>query len=302
MEPRTDLVQGARLRTLLAQKPFERLFAGRFHDGRSVVVRTWHQPAWVSERAFARLSRWCHTAARIRHARVARVLNDGRIRGGVFVTREAIGGPSLCELLDAGEVVSPDRCTELLWQLACGLDALHASGVVHGDLCDKKVRLRGGLDGLNAVLVDAGLAAATTPEAVSRECRLQQRFRFDWWSPERMASFAPSERDDRWALAIVVFRALTGYRPFPRKTALGPQSAVRRLDIPSDLRVKGAVRRKISAWFERALAPVSSFACARDMADAFEACVVGEVSPPRDSQLRIIGTPRPQAAARRLRR
>jgi hypothetical protein len=88
------------------------------------------------------------------HPRVVSLYATGPWEGGRFVAMQLVRGPSLAELLEAGEL-PPARALDLLEDVAAALDAAHAAGITHGDVHAGNVLVNG--DG-RALLSDFGLA------------------------------------------------------------------------------------------------------------------------------------------------
>jgi len=105
--------------------------AVRLPDGKRVALKILHAPRNGAE--LARLAREAEIASRIAHPNVVSVVDvDIAQSGALFIVMEYVAGASL-DALGA-------RYGELPWawsileQVAAGLAALHAAGVVHRDL------------------------------------------------------------------------------------------------------------------------------------------------------------------------
>ncbi len=149
-------------------------------------------------------------ASRVRHPGVARVLAIGREEdGGLYVVEEYVPGESLRTLMQASEDPPVLEVAGLGRRLAHALGALHDAEVVHRDLKPENVRVRA--DG-TPVLVDfgiahVGLAAAGEPGAGTLE----------YMAPEQARGDAVDGRTDLYALGVILFEWLVGFRPLQLK-------------------------------------------------------------------------------------
>ena len=105
-------------------------------------------------------------------------------------------------------------------QVAAGLDAAHAVGLVHRDVKPANVLL-GGKDGSGHVyLSDFGLTL--DPSADTRVTDSGEWFgTVDFMAPEQFEGDSPDARTDVYALGCVLNAALTGEPPFARGSVPG---------------------------------------------------------------------------------
>jgi serine/threonine protein kinase/small neutral amino acid transporter SnatA (MarC family) len=119
----------------------------------------------------ARLAREAEIATKVDHANVVALIDvdiDPQ-RGFLFMVMEHVDGPSLAEYKQA---FGRDRrwALDVLQQVARGLSALHAVGVVHRDLKPANVLLVGRHDGgLQVKITDFGISRTLAVEGLERE-------------------------------------------------------------------------------------------------------------------------------------
>ncbi len=104
--------------------------------------------------ALERFRREVRLARKIAHPCVCRVFDLGEVEGIVFLTMELVSGGTLRSCIDRGDL-SPLERLRLFGQIASGLAAIHAEGIVHRDLRPENVLVRE--DG-SAVVSNFGLA------------------------------------------------------------------------------------------------------------------------------------------------
>jgi formylglycine-generating enzyme required for sulfatase activity/predicted Ser/Thr protein kinase len=168
----------------------------------------------------ARLLREAKIAARVEHERIARVYDVGDHEGVGFVEMEYVQGSTLRTWM-AGRRVSAAETVDIAVQIAEGLAALHASGVIHRDLKPENVMLtaQGKIK-----LLDFGLARAAA--APSDHGPAAGRPVFDgasiaaasgtpgYMAPEQCAGKPIDERVDVFALGVILYELVTGERLF----------------------------------------------------------------------------------------
>ena len=174
--------------------------------------------------AVERFRREVRLARRITHKNVARIFDIGEHGGTHYRTMELVQGESLGDLLARGERLAPARACTIAAEVARGLAAAHATGVVHRDLKPGNVLMdKGG----RAVITDFGIACALSGEV---------RLTVDagawigtpaYMSPEQLRGDALDGRSDVYALGVMLFELLTGKLPFSGDGAL--QIALARL-------------------------------------------------------------------------
>ena len=156
--------------------------------------------------------------ARVRHRNVVDVHAFGETRGSPYLVMEYVSGRTLAELIDEDLLERRPLAERLaiLAQMCDGLTAIHAAGVIHGDLKPSNVLVsRGG----RVVLLDMGLARllARSDDAGA-----------SWGTPDYTApEIASGERvpahllprSDVYALGCVAYELVAGRLPFVASTA-----------------------------------------------------------------------------------
>ena len=147
-------------------------------------------------------------AAALEHPNVCSIHEIGETSDGApFIAMACYDGVTLRERLGSGPL-PPEQALEIAVQLARGLGAAHARGIVHRDvkpgnimLCtDGTVRL---LDFGLAKVSDASLTGpGITPGTVA------------YMSPEHARGDPVDASSDLWSLGVVLYEMLSGVRPF----------------------------------------------------------------------------------------
>lgn len=166
-----------------------------------------------AERLTQRFRREAKLTASLRHPNICRVLDVDRQDGIDFLTMDYVDGTSLETLLKSGPLLPPVQAVQIVCKIASALQEAHAAGVIHRDVKPSNILIdrRG-----EPVLTDFGLARR--PEVDESE----QTRPGEWLgTPAYMApeQFSGNSDDvtpgcDIFSLGVVLYRLLTGQRPF----------------------------------------------------------------------------------------
>ena len=151
--------------------------AGR--GGMGVVYRATHlalditvalkliQPDLAGDPGFReRFQRESRLAASIEHPNVLQVRHAGEEDGLLYITMRYVEGTDLRALLDQKGRLEPAEAVDLLGQIAGGLDAAHARGLVHRDVKPANVLIEEVAGGRRrAYLTDFGLTRHATSDS-----------------------------------------------------------------------------------------------------------------------------------------
>ncbi len=190
------------------------------------ALKTLERPEAREPEALARLRRFVERARDLDDPHVARVHGVDTLPDGTpYLVAEWLPLGTLDDHLAHHGDLPFARIADLLRGVAAGLAALHARGLVHGDLRPGHVLVNPDRYGFERiVLIDAGLAPALEPApgpAVD-EALLHR-------APERIAGRPPSAAADVYAFGVLAWRLLAGRLPVapgdPRAAAVGPDPA-----------------------------------------------------------------------------
>ena len=171
--------------------------------------------------------REARAAAGVRHTNVASVYEVGEHQGQTFLAMELVEGPSLGAW---SKDSSANQRMRAVVQMARGIAAAHAAGVVHGDIKPANVLLdeRG-----QVKLADFGLA------------RVERRRESDadepvggtpaYADPRLLTGAVPAPEHDQFSFGVTAWELVTGAHPFggrPPKAALPPELRRRAPGVP----------------------------------------------------------------------
>lgn len=165
-------------------------------------------------------------AATLSHPHLARVYDGGQESGAIFMISEYLSGGTLEDVLASGRTLSVDDGARLGRDVANALAYVHANGFVHGSLSPSKL-----------LFDDEGRVRVSDIALAGLGDAYRERFSLDdvrYLSPEQAIGDPPDAKSDVYALALIIFEAVTGTTAFD---GLTPE-AVLRARISSSLPVR----------------------------------------------------------------
>ncbi len=167
-------------------------------------------------------------ARRVTHRNVARTFELGDDEGTRFLTMEYVRGESLAARLRRDGRLRPERAVAIAEQVALGLEAAHAAGVVHRDIKPDNVLLAA--DG-RVVVTDFGVARKAASSGDDRLLAGTPAY----MAPEQLSTGEASARSDLYALGVLLWELLAGRLPFAGNTPAELAEA-RLIHAPPDVR------------------------------------------------------------------
>lgn len=165
----------------------------------------------AEENSLARFVQELKLARKIAHPSVIRIHDLLEIGESRAISMEYFGGEDLGRVLDGCETLPPDRATKISVQIAEGLNAAHAQGIIHRDVKPANI-----LVGTGDVvkIVDFGLAAATR-EAENRLTRTGHLVGTPhYMAPELIRGEEIDARADLYSLGVMMYEMLSGRLPY----------------------------------------------------------------------------------------
>ncbi len=154
----------------------------------------------------------------------------------VFLTMELLHGETLAECIRRKRL-SLEEIRNIASQIAAGLDAAHAAGVIHRDLKGSNVMLTQREDmQLRAVITDFGIAYAAKRERSTDDLTRTGEIigTPDYMAPEQLLGEPATRLTDIYALGVILFEMATKQKPFTGVTPDGAaQRYQRRPPLPS---------------------------------------------------------------------
>ncbi|MFI5908247.1 serine/threonine-protein kinase [Dactylosporangium sp. NPDC051541] len=184
----------------------------RAHDrvlGRDVAVKLLSGRLAADTASRQRIRIEARAAAALAHPNVAQVYDFGEaVEHGQrtpYVVMELVPGPTLAER--AATPLAPPEVFRICAEIAAGLAAAHADGLVHRDVKPANVILAP----TGAKVVDFGIAAVTGTGDFDDELLGTP----DYLAPERLTGDSVTPASDVYSLGVLLYRLLAGHLPWP---------------------------------------------------------------------------------------
>lgn len=242
------------------------------HDDRYVVVKMPKRELLGDPEFLARFEQELSTLQTLSHKSVVPISDVGSERDTPFAVMPYLAGGSLKQRirLHPDGRAQPDD-PSILWRwlpaIAHALDEVHANGFVHRDVKPDNILF----DGLGRpYLSDFGVAKLVLQEEDAALTRGLTRTGFalgtpDYMAPELVTGTKPDAFVDQYALAVVVYELLAGFKPFQGPTPAAVMIA-HATTQPQPLR---AIRPELPAGVTDAIAR----GMAKKPAERFDRCI-----------------------------
>src|SRR5438309_1828062 len=211
-------LQGAMIgRTISHYKILEKLGEGgmgvvyRAEDlklHRTVAIKFLPTEPTVQGEARDRFMREARSASGLNHPNICTIYEIDEADGEIFIVMEYIEGQSLRKAIEAGPLPILE-VIKLGLNIAEGLRAAHAKGIVHRDIKPENIIIT---NGGSAKIADFGLARST--EQTQQPESAQASGTLAYMAPEQLQGNHVDHLADIWSLGIVLYETATGRRPF----------------------------------------------------------------------------------------
>jgi serine/threonine protein kinase len=231
---------------------------------RYVAIKVLGPQLALSGGARQRFAREARAAAAVVHDNVVAIHAVAEVNGLPYFVMPYLRGPSLEKRLREGGCLTAVEVVRIGRQIAAGLAAAHAQGLVHRDVKPANILLEEGVE--RVTLTDFGLARAVDDASLTQSGTIAGTPQF--MSPEQARGEAVDHRSDLFSLGSVLYALCTGRPPFRADSTLAVLKRVTE-DQPRPIRdINPDVPALLAAVVERLMA--------RDPRDRFQSA--GEVA------------------------
>jgi serine/threonine protein kinase len=186
-------------------------------DGRAIALKLILPELAFDETFQRRFELEVSIARRVSHPNVVPVLDSGEFEGSPWLVQALVPGGSLVDRLKEAGTLPLESAVTMVEQVAAGLDAVHATGLVHRDVKPANILLES--DG-RACITDFGMARDT--ENDRRFTRPGQTIgSMDYMAPEQIEAQEVGPFTDVYALGCVLYECATGVTPFGDRPGMG---------------------------------------------------------------------------------
>ncbi|MFO0905918.1 MAG: serine/threonine-protein kinase [Pirellulales bacterium] len=238
---------------------------------RVVAIKVLAPPLSVNGPARRRFAREARAAAAVVHDHVVPIHNVETEHEPPFLVMQYVAGESLQARLDREGALELCEILRIGRQVAAGLSAAHAQGLVHRDIKPSNILLEPSIE--RALITDFGLARAADDASITNTGFHPGTPQY--MSPEQAAGESVDARSDLFSLGSVLYAMCTGRPPFRAETTLG---VLRRIADSQPRQIR-ELNPSIPDWLERVVMQLLSkdasqrFATASDVAALLEHCL-----------------------------
>ena len=238
---------------------------------RNVAIKLLSPRLADSGAARRRFSREAQAAAAVVHDNVMAIHAVAETHGLPYLVMPYVRGPSLDARLRSSGPLALEEVLRVGRQVAAGLAAAHAQGLVHRDIKPANILLEEGVERVK--ITDFGLARAMDDASLTRSGVIAGTPQY--MSPEQARGEPLDHRADLFSLGCVLYAACTGRSPFRAETSYGVLRKICESE-PRDLR---ELNPAVPLWLARLIArllakePSQRFESAAEVAALLEQCL-----------------------------
>ncbi len=190
--------------------------------GREVALKVLPPHTSADPASIDRLKKEARTLASLNHPNIASVFGLEEADGRTLIVLELVEGKTLAEHVRSG-VLPLSETLNIARQVADGLEAAHALGIVHRDVKPSNIKIT---PENRVKILDFGLARfdsdanrshaepATTVMEVTRVAGTPS-----YMSPEQARGQVSDARADIWGFGCLIYELVSGYRAFDGRTS-----------------------------------------------------------------------------------
>jgi tetratricopeptide (TPR) repeat protein/tRNA A-37 threonylcarbamoyl transferase component Bud32 len=216
---------------------------------RDVALKVIRPEMLQNREAQARFRREILLASKVTHKNILRIFDLGESDGLSYISMNYVEGETLAHLVHREGALSPERVLPIAIQLCEALHEAHANGVIHRDLKPQNVLI----DSEDQVYVaDFGLSrSAEHGETMTQAGAVIGTV--NYMAPEQARGEVTDHRGDIYSLGMVLYKTLTGERPFAAASSVSAMLMRVQEEIPPINEVKPDLPKWLSEIVSHAL-------------------------------------------------
>ena len=243
---------------------------------RLVALKVMKPEVAARPEARVRFLREAEAAAAIEHDNIVPIHQVGEERGIPFIAMQFLRGESLQTRLNRVGRLSDAETLRIAGEIAAGLHAAHARGLIHRDIKPDNIWLQEGSDRVR--ILDFGLARSNTDDSgLTQSGTVLGTPKY--MAPEQARGHEVDSRCDLFSLGSVMYRMLAGKVPFDGSSLTATLIAVTHEDPPPLTALAPDVNPQLAELIERLLTKDPSGRPASAEEVSREIARLGEVVP-----------------------
>ena len=243
---------------------------------RIVAIKVLSAQLASSEEARKRFSREARAAAAVVHDNIVAIYSVDETAGFPYLVMPFVSGGSVQERIDQTGALPLDNILRIGHQIALGLAAAHARGLVHRDIKPANILIDQSSDRIK--IADFGLARACDELPITQTGFLAGTPQY--MAPEQAMEQRVDHRADLFSLGSVLYVMCTGTLPFPQQRTI---AAIRSVcdDSPPPIReVNPVIPQWLAQTVDRLMAkdPARRIQSAQQIVELFEERLIATTS------------------------
>ncbi len=223
---------------------------------RELAIKVLLPELTADPRAKARFVREAQAQAKVEHDHIVAIHQIGEANGVPFIAMPLLKGQSLAAALLQNPRPPLNEVVRIGREIAAGLAAAHAAGLIHRDIKPSNIWLEG--PKRRVKILDFGLARGAGPISESGSEPITGAGAImgtpAYMSPEQARSQPADPRSDLFSLGAVLYQMTTGKMPFTGTSVFDVIAAVVSHDPPPVLAVAPDVSPEVADLIHRLLA------------------------------------------------
>jgi serine/threonine protein kinase len=230
--------------------------------GRTIAIKSIRLQDLTDEtervRLRERLFREAQSAGILSHPNIVTIYDIAEQDGMAYIFMEFVNGPPLEKMLKVERTPDKETLLSIFRQTAAALDYAHKKGIVHRDIKPANIMIHE--DG-TAKITDFGVAKIMSQQMTLSGTMMGTP---SYMSPEQVQSTDITGRADQFSLAVIVYEALTGEKPFAAESLPTLLYKIVREDPLPPQRLNNTLDAQVETILRKALAKLPE--------DRFDTC------------------------------
>jgi tRNA A-37 threonylcarbamoyl transferase component Bud32/tetratricopeptide (TPR) repeat protein len=215
---------------------------------RKVALKVMAATTVSDEELKRRFEQEAKAVARAQHPNIVTVFDLGYDdQGAPWFAMEYLDGSDLESRIRSKPLTFVEKL-EIIMQVCRGLEHAHKNGIVHRDIKPANIRITESAD---VKIMDFGVARLTQSSQTQTGAILGTA---DYMSPEQIRGHKVDGRSDIFAVGVILFRMLTGKKPFKGENIQSVFFKILNSDAPELLMPDGRKIPELQAIVDRAMA------------------------------------------------